>query len=856
MAATELATAYLSLVPSMRGAQGAIARELSSVDADGIGRGIGSKMGGGISGGLKGLVGPALAGLAAIGFGGFIAEAARASDATDKFKSTLNFAGLGAPAIEAATKAAKSYADETVYELSDIQKTMATLAANGVKDYTGITTAAGNLNAVAGGNAETFKSVSLALGQSAGAGKLMAEDWNMLADAIPGASGQLQSAMREAGAFEGNFKKAMENGEISADEFQAAISKLGSDPIAVEAARSVTTFEGALGNLSATVNSGLMAGLDALKPMITGAINGVAAGLQVSFDWIGNAVGGLRAIIMEGDFTGALREAFGLEEDSPAVGFLLRTHTVLAEGVPALKDLLINGNFSGAFREAFGVEEDSPAVAALFRIRETVISVMGGIRDFVTGFTIPLDFLDAAGVDTSGLIGVGVQVRALFEGLWAAVQPLIPSFVSLWTSLSPLQLAFQVIQPFLPQLLAMFSQLAAVVGQTLMTAITGILPSIMSLSQLAVQLFQGVLAAVLPTVVQLITMLGTTMATLAPIVMSVVTVVAGLAVQLVSALMPIILQLVSSVLPMVVTSFGAILSAVGPVIQIVAGLLIPIIQALMPVVVTIFGVVVQVITSAMRIVQGIIQVVTGIITGNWRQVFTGLGNIVSGAFQLIMSLIRGGIDIVVSIVRAGLNLVGGFFRSVFNGVTSFLGGVWGNITSGVSGMIGRVTGFFGGLIGKITGAIGNAGGALLQTGKDIIQGLINGISSMMGAIGRAVISIVPEAIRGPFEDLLGIRSPSRVAIYWGHMIGAGLVGGLHDAYGDVQGAVEGLVTAPEVPAFAVQARGIGAASVAYPAATGAENGPGVVQHIHPRANQSEETIAEISARKIMRAGVR
>jgi hypothetical protein len=106
MAATELATAYLSLVPSMRGAQGAIARELSSVDADGIGKGIGSKMGGGISGGLKGMVGPAMAALAAVGFGGFIAEAARASDATDKFKGTLNFAGLDTSAVQAASQAA------------------------------------------------------------------------------------------------------------------------------------------------------------------------------------------------------------------------------------------------------------------------------------------------------------------------------------------------------------------------------------------------------------------------------------------------------------------------------------------------------------------------------------------------------------------------------------------------------------------------------------------------------------------------------------------------------------------------------------------------------------------------------
>src|SRR5690349_14568845 len=113
MAATELATAYLSLVPSMRGAQGAIARELASVDADGIGKDIGGRMGGGIAGTLKGLVGPALAALAAVGFGDLVKEAAAASDATDKFKSTMNFAGLDTSAIQKATADAKAYADQT-----------------------------------------------------------------------------------------------------------------------------------------------------------------------------------------------------------------------------------------------------------------------------------------------------------------------------------------------------------------------------------------------------------------------------------------------------------------------------------------------------------------------------------------------------------------------------------------------------------------------------------------------------------------------------------------------------------------------------------------------------------------------
>lgn len=100
------------------------------------------------------------------------------SDSTDKFVQTMNFAGIDTSNVQKASQAARDYADRTVYDLGTIQNTTAQLAANGIGDYTGLTEAAGNLNAVAGGNADTFKSVAMMLTQTAGAGKLTTENWN------------------------------------------------------------------------------------------------------------------------------------------------------------------------------------------------------------------------------------------------------------------------------------------------------------------------------------------------------------------------------------------------------------------------------------------------------------------------------------------------------------------------------------------------------------------------------------------------------------------------------------------------------------------------------------------------------
>ena len=204
-------------------------------------------------------------------------EAINSADALKKFESTMSFAGYDDSAISKAKDDMKTYADQTVYDIDTVANTTAQLAANGIQDYTGLTQAAGNLNAVAGGNADTFKSVALVMTQTAGAGKLTTENWNQLADAIPGASGQLQEALQKNGAYTGNFRDAMEKGQITADEFNQAIMDLGFTDAAQQAATSTSTFEGAMGSMQAAVTDGLMQIYDAIgSENVTGFINGIS----------------------------------------------------------------------------------------------------------------------------------------------------------------------------------------------------------------------------------------------------------------------------------------------------------------------------------------------------------------------------------------------------------------------------------------------------------------------------------------------------------------------------------------------------------------------------------------------------
>lgn len=248
---------------------------------DGLKDKLGSLKGAFSFGAVAGLASQAVSGVVN-SFMGLKDEAVEASDSMDKFVQTMQFAGIDNSKIEESKTAMKDYADQTVYELGDVMNTTAQLAANGVKDFDGLTQAIGNVNAVSGGNSDTFKSVAMAMTQTVGAGKLTTENFNQIADAIPGASGKIQQALKQMGAYtDGDFREAMANGEISAEELNEAFMQLGMTDVAKKAAGSTATIEGAVGNLQASAVNMINEIINAFgKGNITSLISDIGKGID------------------------------------------------------------------------------------------------------------------------------------------------------------------------------------------------------------------------------------------------------------------------------------------------------------------------------------------------------------------------------------------------------------------------------------------------------------------------------------------------------------------------------------------------------------------------------------------------
>lgn len=159
---------------------------------------------------------------------------------------------------------------------------------------------------------------------------------------------------------------------------------------------------------------------------------------------------------------------------------------------------------------------------------------------------------------------------------------------------------------------------------------------------------------------------------------------------------------------------------------------------------TYFGQIKSNIETAMKLIQGVFQVIWPIISG-----------VVKTTWEYMQLTIGSAIKLILGVIQATMKILQGDWK-----------GAWETIKSTAEGIMNNVVKFFKDI-------------DLTQIGKDIIQGLINGIGSMSGAVmdkARSLANSVKDTISGALK----IKSPSRVMIGFGENIGEGLVIGMDD----------------------------------------------------------------------------
>lgn len=185
---------------------------------------------------------------------------------------------------------------------------------------------------------------------------------------------------------------------------------------------------------------------------------------------------------------------------------------------------------------------------------------------------------------------------------------------------------------------------------------------------------------------------------------------------------------------------------------------------------TVFETVAGVVRGALNIVQGIFRTITAALTGDWRGAWDGIKQIVRGAVDVVVSIVRGLGGILATVARAAFNLLRDAAQA------------------GVDKAVAAVKA----LPGLVKSGLGALGSFLYQAGRDLIQGLINGVGDMAGALVDKARGVVDGAISAA-KSLLGINSPSRVFADIGRQVGAGLVVGLDGSRAEARRAMGRLV---------------------------------------------------------------
>jgi phage-related protein len=177
-----------------------------------------------------------------------------------------------------------------------------------------------------------------------------------------------------------------------------------------------------------------------------------------------------------------------------------------------------------------------------------------------------------------------------------------------------------------------------------------------------------------------------------------------------------------------------------------------------------------------------------------RTIMTNIGNIIRNYWNIIKNIFMGVVLIIVDLITGDFGAIKGHVSKIMGNIKTSISSIWESIKTIFStalstakqyvvntfnDMVSAVTTIGSGIASAVTGAWNGvtsflSGIDLYSIGSNIIQGLINGISSMASGVLTAIQNVAG-GIKDKITNALKIKSPSR---WMRDMIGKNLMLGL------------------------------------------------------------------------------
>ena len=207
-------------------------------------------------------------------------------------------------------------------------------------------------------------------------------------------------------------------------------------------------------------------------------------------------------------------------------------------------------------------------------------------------------------------------------------------------------------------------------------------------------------------------------------------------------------------------------------------------NAVKAVVTTVLDAIKTVISTAFDIIKSVISTALDFIIAYATTVWSAVWNVIKAVSDAIVNVVTTAWNAVVPPVVSAVNAIWGVISSIFNTIKSFITGAVNTITGALSNAwntarnavagpfneikntvtnaINAVVTTVMGLAGRILGAVSNFGSLLFNAGKNLIQGLIDGITNMIGKLTSKLNSItdmIPD-VKGPESRDKKLLTPS------------------------------------------------------------------------------------------------
>lgn len=451
----------------------------------------------------------------------------------------------------------------------------------------------------------------------------------------------------------------------------------------------------------------------------------------------------------------------GLAGDIPVVGQLLGGLTAKWGLVIGLFGLLFAN--SAALRASFGqaLQVIGQALAPLGPVLAQIGQIAGSIGN--------------------ALAPVVVTLATAFGQLLAAVLPLVPVLLQLVLSIIQ-----QALVPALNAMMPLMPALASAFGQIF----SALLPLIPILITFAGQIIQQLLVPLIPIIVSAIGVLAKVFAAVYDAVRPLLPPLMTLAVTILQQLLLPVLNAVAPLLPALANAFMQIIAAVVPLLPPIISLVTILITNLAPILPQLVVLFVHLVVALLPLLPPLVQLIT-VLLPPLISLITVASNLFSAVLVSALTIVIGVLDLVITFVGKLVNAIVDVINWAVHFSTTFVDAFSG-MKKSAGEVVNDVIGFFKRLPSGILRAIGDAGYVLYDIGRQIVLGLLDGSGSLLKDIGKFFLDKLPGWMRDPFKKALGIHSPSTVFAGYGRNIVQGLVDGMNSSSGLVGDAVSSL----------------------------------------------------------------